>query len=51
MVNIVDCNLKQFQYEIKGKKIIAFGAGRKFKSFISISNLTDKVKYVVDRQP
>lgn len=51
MVNIVDCNLKQFQYEINGKKIIAFGAGRKFKSFISISNLTDKVKYVVDRQP
>lgn len=51
MVNIVDCNLKQFQNEIIKKNIIAFGAGRKFNSFVSIFKLTDKVSYIVDRQP
>lgn len=50
MVNIIDCNLKQFQSEIREKNIIAFGAGRKFKSFINVFKLIDKVDYVVDKQ-
>ena len=44
MVNIIDCTVIEFEKNLQGKKVIAFGAGRKFVSFVERHNLQDKIK-------
>lgn len=48
MVKIIDCTVQDFINRIKNKELIAFGAGRIFKSFSEIFKLEGKIKYVVD---
>lgn len=48
LINIVDCELKDFLKVAKSKDIITFGAGRKFKSFIQLFDLQNRIVFGVD---
>lgn len=48
MVNLIDCDMEYFLDYVKDKRIVAFGAGKKFKKFISDYSLVDKIEFVVD---
>ncbi len=48
MANLVKCNMKHFLNKVSEMPIIAFGAGRKFRQFVSDFQLENKIRFVVD---
>lgn len=48
MANLVKCNMEYFLNTISTKEIIAFGAGRKFRQFVSEFQLERKIEFIVD---
>ncbi len=48
MVLLIDCNFAEFINRTQKKRIIAFGAGRKFVPFVERNGLIEKISCVID---
>lgn len=48
MAKLVKCNMEYFKKKISTVQIIAFGAGRKFRQFVSEFHLEKKIEFIVD---
>ena len=48
MAKLINCDMEYFLDYIRNKRIIAFGAGSKFRMFLERFELVDRVDFVVD---
>jgi mannosyltransferase OCH1-like enzyme len=51
MVNIINCNISDFSKRIENKRLVCFGAGRVFESFLKNYrdfNFENKIEFIID---